>query len=162
MSWFNPDGLLLKFGTEKATATTGGEYRNVGQLHEVELKLTLSGLVTAPSIVNDVFFIPKNARIVEVETLTDTAAASGGTSKLNVGLVKTDRTTEVDFDGFIAAMDKTIVDTAGEKTVLNVGSSSAGALIGTTTTSPAYVCADYDTTAFTSGIVYVKIRYYMT
>lgn len=162
MSWFNPDGLLLKFGTEKATSTTGGEYHNVGQLHEVELKVSLTSVGSTATILNDVYLIPKNARIVEVEILTETGATSGGATTLDVGLIATNRSTEIDFNGLVAAFAKASYDAAGEKNTITLGSTGAGALIGTTTASPGYLCANWNTAAFTAGVLYIKVRYYMT
>jgi hypothetical protein len=37
MAWLNNDGLYLKYGTDKAVATTGGEYRTNGALREIEV-----------------------------------------------------------------------------------------------------------------------------
>ena len=159
MSWKNNDGLFLKFGTENAVSNTGGEYRTNGALHEIEVKIDLTTLGTSASIQSDQIFFPKNARIEEVEVVTHTAATGTG-AVLNIGLQQTDRSTEIDYDGFVAAAALTTLDAAGEKTVLRVGSTGAGALIGATNSTVGYITADYDTAAFTAGVIYVRIRYY--
>ncbi len=163
MSWSNPDGLLVKFGTEKATAQKAGEYRTYGRLHEVQVKLTLTSAATGSAIPSgvDLVLLPSGARIDEVEVVAETAATSGGSATLNVGLIREDRTTTYDADGFVAALALTSIDAAGEKTVLRVGSTSAGAFIGTTLANKGYIVFDWDTAAFTAGVVVVTIRYYV-
>lgn len=160
-NWFNSDGLYLEFGTDKATPTTGGEYVTTGQLREIQFDLTLSTLTTSPAIPNvvDTTFVPKNVRIEEVE-LVVTTAATGATAVLNIGLMSTDRSTVVAAGGFVNALALTAIDAAGEKTVLRVGSTGAGTLIGTTIANPGHICADFDTAAFTAGVISVRIRYY--
>lgn len=159
-SWFNSDGLQLKFGPDKATVGRGGEPRDNGSLRVVEVKIDLTTLGTAAAIIDDNIFFPKNVRIEEVEIVAETAATSSGSAVLNVGLQRLDRSTQLDYDGLIAALAVTAYDAAGEKNVIRVGSTGAGALIGTTTTQPCYITADYDTAAFTAGVVIVRIRYY--
>ena len=160
MSWLDPDGLLRKFGVEKATANIAGEYRNVGQLREIELVLTLSGLTESETPVSDQVFFPKGARIEEVRVTAHTAAATG--TAIDLGLIKTDRSTEIDYNGLLAAFPTGSMDADGETTTLNVGSTYAGALIGTTTTNPGYItCSRTTATAFTAGVVRIQIRYYM-
>lgn len=162
MSWMNEDGLFLKFGTEKATSNTGGEYRFDGPRHCIEVDIDLKSLTVTNggTILSDVTFFPKNARIEEVDILVLTAA-TGSTATLNIGLVKTDRSTEIDFNGFAAAVAQTALSTAGDVVTLNVGSTGAGALIGTVTSQSGYLTADYDTAAFTAGKVRVRIYYSM-
>lgn len=162
MSWMNNDGLFIEYGTEKAVANTGGEYRFDGPRHciEVDIDLTKLTVTNGGTILSDTTFFPKNARIEEVDVLVLTAA-TGSTAVLNVGLVKTDRTTEIDFNGFVAALPQTSLSAAGDMVKLNVGSTDAGALIGTVTTNSGYLTADYDTAAFTAGKVRVRIFYSM-
>ena len=163
MSYSTPDGLLLKFGTEKTVAQKTGEYRTNGRLHEVQVKLTLTSAATGSAIPSgvDLFLMPAGARIEEVEVVSETAATSGGSATLNVGLTREDRSTAYDADGFIAALALTSIDAAGEKTVLRVGSTSAGAFIGTTLANKGYFVFDWDTAAFTAGVVIVTVRYYI-
>jgi hypothetical protein len=163
MSYSSPDGLLLKFGTEKAVAQKAGEYRTNGRLHEVECKITLTALADAAAIPTgtDLVLFPSGARIEEIEVVGETAATSAGSAVLNIGLVREDRTTAYDDDGFVAALAKTAIDAAGEKNVIRVGSSGAGALIGTTLANKGYLSANYDTAAFTAGVVVVTVRYYI-
>lgn len=159
-SYTNSDGLYIQTGTDKATATKAGEYRYDGALHCIEAAITLTGLATGRSILANTTVIPAGVRIEEVEVINHTASTSGGSAVLNVGLVRTDRTSTYDDDGFVAALALTAIDAAGEKTVLRVGSTGAGAFIGTTLANPGLLVADYDTAAYTAGVIYVRIYYY--
>lgn len=159
-TWTNSDGLHLKFGTDKSESNYAGEYVTTGELREVSLRITLTDLADASAIMSDKVFFPKNARIEEVELVTHTAATSGGAAVLNIGLVQaSDRSTAIDTDGFVAALALASFNSAGEKVVLRVGSTSAGALIGTTNSTVGYIVADYDTAAFTAGEIDVRVRY---
>lgn len=161
MAWLNNDGLYIKTGYEQAAGPTlAGEIKTYGRLREIEVKINLTSLGTGSTILSDVTYFPKGARIEEVEVVTETAATSGGAAVLNLGLIRTDRTTAYDADGFIAALAITTHDAAGEKTVLRVGSTGAGAFIGTTLANVGLLVADYDTAAYTAGVLKVRIRYY--
>jgi hypothetical protein len=163
-TWHNADGLFLTFGTDKATANTAGEYRSLGKLREVEVKIDLTALTEAEVVQSDTTFIPAGARIEEVEIVTHTAAATG--TAIDVGLVRTDRTTAIDADGLIQAEVTADMSTTGEKNVFRqeagVGASLGGALIGTTLANVGLITASRTTaTAFTAGLVHVCVRYYM-
>lgn len=160
MSWLNKDGLYLKYGTEKATTNKGGEFHNDGPLHCLEVKIDLTTLTSSATIVSDAIFFPKNARIEEIHVIADTAATSGGSATLDIGLQQTDRSTEIDYNGFVAALAKTAIDASGEKNKITVGSTGAGALIGTTNSTVGYLTANYNTASFTAGVVFVRIFYY--
>src|SRR3990167_4174105 len=97
MTWLNNDSLLRKFGTEQATANLAGEYRTTGHLHEVEVKIDLTDLTQTETIQSDVTVIPSGSRIVEVQVVTHTVAATG--TAIDIGLIRTDRTTEIDYNG---------------------------------------------------------------
>ena len=161
MAWLNSDSLYVKFGTERATVANGGQYNVLGPSQTAEITLTLSTLGTATAIQNDVLTIPKNAFIRRVEVLPTTAAVGSG-AVLNVGLIRTDRATTYDADGFIAALPTTSMDAAGETTILYEATTYNGALIGTNLTYAGLIVADYDTAAFTDGVVKITIHYHMT
>jgi hypothetical protein len=159
-TWTNSDGLYIKFGTDEATVGKGGEYRTNTSLREVELEITLSGLTTTGVVQSDTVSIPNGYRIEEVEVFTETAATSGGAATLDIGLIDQDRSTSFDDDGLVAAMALTAIDTAGEKSVLRVGSTGVGALVGTTLSNTGLIVASYNTAAFTAGKVVVRVRFY--
>lgn len=160
-NWLNNDGLYLKFGTSKATPATAGEYLypRDGGTRVVEALIDLTTVGASPAVIEDNLFFPANMFIEQVEIVTETAATGTG-AVLNIGFMSTDRSTEIDFNGLIAAAPQTDMTPAGEKKVYNVGSTDAGALIGTTIGSnPGYLCADYDTAAFTAGKIRVRVYY---
>lgn len=159
MGWLNEDGLYVKFGTDEATPGIGGETNISGDLREMAFDVDLAALTTSAVIQGDNIWLPKNARIdsVVVEVVT---AAEGATADLNVGLMKTDRTTAYEADGLVKAADVATIDAAGKKLTLIVGATAAGDSIGTTLTENALITADYDTAAFTAGLVRVRVYYF--
>jgi hypothetical protein len=160
-TWYNNDGLTVKFGTEKSTPNKVGSYGvGDGPIHVMEVFLSdLTLLGTSPAIQSDVATLPAGARIERVEIINQTAATSGGSAVLNVGLQRLDRSTELDYDGLVAAAALATFNAAGERVTLNVGSTGAGALIGTTLANAGYITADYDTAAFTAGALRVRIEW---
>ena len=159
-TWMNSDGLYLKTGTQEAVLSTSGAYRNDGNYHVVEMTIhDMTDLGTAAAIQDDVTFLPKNARIEKLELVTETACTSGGSAVLNVGLQRRDRSTELDYDGLIAAAALSTFNAAGETVTFTAGSTAAGALVGTTLAYNGYLTADYDTAAFTAGKVVIRVFY---
>lgn len=170
-SYNDNTGLYRKYGTDKATPKSGGEYRMYGKYHEVEFKITLANLTQTETILDDTVTIPTGALIQEVELQCEVAGATG--TAIDVGLSRritagATTLTEVDYDGLLAAAPIAIYNLAGERTVFTAATTvpasatGTGALIGTTTSSVAHVSASMtDATSFTAGVVWVKIRYYM-
>jgi hypothetical protein len=163
-TWLDSDQLFHKYGPDKALPTKGGEYVTTGALREIEFKIDLTTLTETETPLSDVVFFPK-MRIEDIEIVTHTVAATG--VAIDIGLVRTDRTTEIDFDGLLAAYPVAQMSTAGEKVSLRqevttpVSMVGRGALVGTTTTNPGYVtCSRTTATAFTAGVIFVRIRYY--
>ena len=171
-TWNNNDKLYIKYGTDKTTPNTGGEFSTPkGNLHEVSVKITLANLTQTETVQNDQVFLPAGARIQEVELLTQTAAATG--TAIDVGLARRNTAgattlTEVDYDGLLAAAPLAVMNSAGERTIYTAvttvpaSATGTGALIGTTLASTALISASMtDATAFTAGVVHVIVRYYM-
>lgn len=159
-TWLNRDGLYIKYDRNAAEHGKAGEFRNDGPYHVMEVVIDdLTELGTSPIILDDNATLPKNARIEKVELITETAVTSDGSAVLNVGLIRTDRSTELDYDGLIAAEAIADFNSAGETVTYTAGVSGGGALIGTTLANPGLLTADYDTAAFTAGKVVVRIYY---
>lgn len=159
-TYMDPDGLYRKYGTNKTTANIGGEYRRGGHLRELEFKIDLTALTETETILSDQVFVPAGARIQEIEVVTHTAAATG--VAVDLGLIRTDRTTEIDYDGLLAAVVTANMNAAGEKNIYSDNTTYDGALVGTTIANVGLVSASRTTaTAFTAGVIYVTIRYYM-
>ena len=158
-AWLDNGGLYQKYGVDQTTSGTGGEYRTNGKEREIEFTLNLVTLTQAETIVDDNIFFPAGVKITEVEILVETAAATG--TAIDVGLVRTDRTTEIDFDGILAAF-VTATMTVGNKVVLRKGGTQAGAMVGSgvATTNVGHISASATTaTAFTTGLVKITVRY---
>ncbi len=156
-TWMNKDGLYVKFGTAQADLNNGGEYCFDGPNHLTEVKIDLTTLASTATIVSDTVFFPKSARLEKIEIVTSTAATSAGAATLDIGLVQNDRSTEIDANGFVAALAKTSVDASGETTTITAGGTGAGALVGVTNTTSGYITANYGTAAFTAGVIYVRL-----
>jgi len=160
MAYTNNDGLYIKSGVEEARVSTGGEYRNDGPYHSVEVLIgDLTTLGTDPAIISDTTIIPKGARIDEVQIINETAATSDGSAALNVGLARLDRTTAYDVDALVKAAALSTFNSAGETVVIRAGSTAVGDLVGTTTAYPSLITADYDTAAFTAGKLVIRVIY---
>ena len=166
--WVNGDGLAVKFGKEEGTVGKIGDHAdtwgplNVSEVHFDYTDIpSLANILVAPQgILDYTTVIPAGSRIQEVRIWAETAATSGGSATLDVGLIQMDFATELDYNGLIAALALTAVDTAGEQTVLNKGSTSAGALIGTTTSVDGFLTVNYNTASFTAGKFIVQVMYY--
>jgi hypothetical protein len=160
-TWTNSDGLRIKIGATEANVTQGGEYNVTGQVHEVQVRFNLTSLGTATALLEPGIIIPKGARIDSVEVVAETAATSGGAAALNIGLVRLDNTTAIDEDGLVAALALSTINVAGEKNVLTAGTTGAGALVGTTLANAGKFVADYDTAAYTAGVVLATVKFYV-
>lgn len=160
-NWNNTDGLYLKYGTSKAVPATAGDFVSPGGLRVIELKIAdLTTLTTTAAIQDDNVYVPTNCIIEQVEVIADTAATSGGSATLNIGLMKDDRSTTISDTALISAAALTTIDGTGEKTTYVLGTSGAGTKIGTTIGSDrGYITAKYGTAAFTAGAVTVRILY---
>lgn len=164
--WNNLDGLPIKYGALEATAGTAGEYVTNGPRRYVEVILAdLTTLTTTAAVVDYNVWIPKNARIEQVDVVTVTAATSGGSATLTIGLMKKDALSQAGYatlysaTGLISALAITAFDAAGETNVITVGSTGAGASIGTTLTEKVLISAKYTTAVFTAGKLAIRVYY---
>lgn len=156
-SWMDNTGLYQKYGVSRTTPTKAGSYRTVGELREVECVIDLTELTETETPISDVVFFPVGMKIEQIEIFVDTAAATG--VAVDIGLVKSDRSTEIDFDGLVEAIT-TATLVAGAKLTLVSGDSFAGNLVGGTTADVGYITASRTTsTAFTTGQIRVRIKY---
>lgn len=157
MPWINSDGLAVKFGLEEAQPGRAGEYLTTGPQQMIELVINpMTALTTTAVVQENNVVIPRGARIEKVELITQTAC-TGGTS-LSVGVVDTDYTSNPADGGLINAALLATHDLAGETTVMTVGSTASGVLIGSTLTSNKVITAKSVGT-YTAGAVRVRIYY---
>lgn len=164
-SYINADGLIT-FGPGSArTVTRGGEQDFDGR-HFTHVIIALASLPTVASgnkqIVADNVTIPNGAFIEQVDVLVlKEPTDASGTANLDFGLVDQDRSTEIDFNGFLAAADAFNAGTdLGKLTSYTVGTTEAGVLIGTKITNTGLLVANPETADFTGGVV--EIRVYWT
>jgi hypothetical protein len=175
MTWLNSDGLYVKFSKEEADAAQGGEFNSVDGIHTYSFKLDYSDALSAThAIVNGGastlgpygIVLPEGLRLIEVETIVQTAFTSSGViadGELDLGLVQRDRSTAILVNGLLAAFDTLNINVAGEHNVIRVGSTGAGALLGTTLSQDGIIVAanlQHATVPFTGGVLRVYIRGY--
>jgi hypothetical protein len=176
MSWQNSDGLYVKFGTEEGQVALGGEAPRSADLIEIiatisntEARSATYAIVDGGSALGPQgIVVPEGFRVKEVEVFTQTAFTSSGTigsATFSIGLKKrSDRSTELDHDGLLtASFVGSSIDAAGETTVVRVGSTGAGALIGTTLSEDGVLVVANTAHAshpFTAGVARVIIRGY--
>jgi len=158
-TWMNSDGLFVKLGVDEGTVGKAGEFaEGSAGAHVIEINLPdLTALGTAAAIFDDNCIVPSGYRLIRAQLITKTAVTSGGSAVLNVGLIRRDRTTEIDYDGIFAAVPIANFNAAGETVDLTQGVATAGALFGTELANSGYLTADYDTAAFTAGAIKIKV-----
>lgn len=183
-NWLNKDGLFLQFGSDKATSEQAGEFALPGSpLRIVECAINLatanggSSLNATPTIISNnlIFPAPPSGQmyIEKVELVVETPATSGGSPTLSVGLIQMDRATIPSnySTAFINAEVLTAMAATGtleyfnpngSTTSIPAGSTRGGGLIGSqpaNATGPYYLTATGTATAFTAGVVRVRIFY---
>lgn len=167
-TWMNKDGLYVKYGTdEKESAHKAGEYLTYDSGQQiVEVIIDATKLTATETILNDTVFIPANAHIAWVETVAVVALATG--TSIDVGLIARDRSTEIDYDGLLAAFPTAEGAQVGETRryyethTVPASMTGTGALVGQemTTAGGGYISASRtDATAFTAGKLKVRIAY---
>ncbi len=167
-SWLNSDGLYIEYGPDEVTVVDGGELKAFGSLHEVEVEIPLASLSTSTQLIlSDTITIPNGARIEKVVLAVEVAATSGGSATLDIGLVDQDRSTELDFNGLVAALALAEMSDLGAViTFVNgadstpAGESGDGALVGTTLTNTGLITANAGTAVFTAGRLKCRIYWY--
>jgi len=152
-TWLNADGLYIKSGVDEAKHATGGAYAEGGAgITVIEVDLDATKLATASqTILSDTIFVPKGFRVEGVEVYVTQAFTSGGAATLDVGLVRTDRATELDHDGFVAAQ-------ALAGLINNAKVNGSGALVGTSLANAGHLVAKAGTAAFTAGKAKVRLK----
>lgn len=169
--WDNADGLHVLLGTGEAVATKAGEYETDNGTRITEVILDLLALSTAAPqaggkqcIIADNVTIPNGAFIerVDVLVLKETAGAN---ANLDFGLVDQDRTTEIDFNGFLAAADDFNSGTdlgffQPYQRLDGTLTTEGGVLIGTKITNTGLLCANPETADFTAGVLRLRVFWY--
>lgn len=159
MAWHNNDGLYIKFGTEQGVAARGGESTTDGNSRVVTFEVNMEDVtaVSAPLYLSDTLLIPSGAIVTEVK-ITVLEATVGTNSNLDLGFAKQDRT-EYDYNGLLTAADGWHTAAQGTVEVTNQGGTDEGALLGIVLANDSYVTANYDTAAFTDGVLQIQLTY---
>jgi hypothetical protein len=176
--WVNSDGLIVKFGADEGHQVLGGHLQPFNDLHSMEIKIPYTEMASATyAIIGSVgsttkgalgVVLPEGARIHSLSVFVETAFTSSGTigsSVFSLGLKKmSDQSTELDHDGLLTtSFVGSALDAAGEFTEVKVGSTGAGALIGTTLAEDGVLVGAntaHATHPFTAGVAVVKVYYY--
>lgn len=161
MGYMDNSGLWIPTGLEQTVPAAGGEYRTYGEMREIEVTLNVAtaGAIGSPVVIDNNIAFPVGMIIAEVDIFCTVAGATGST--LDIGLVARDRVTEYDFNGIVAAFPLASM-AVGTQTTIVKGSSFVGALItaGVPVTTQSYLCMNFNTTAFTAGVIRVRIKYF--
>lgn len=164
--WTNSDGLYWRYGVNEGTAQITGDLKTFGARRVCEVTIDLDSLpahdaTNAVQIQSDTVTIPAGALIEEIELIAMEETA-GTNANLDIGLVDQDRSTEIDFNGLIAAGDDFNGGTdLGKVYRYVVGTTDAGALVGTKITNTGLITANAETANFTAGVLKCRIFYSM-
>lgn len=182
MTWFNSDGLLVKFGREEGALSRGGEISDDTWNHCIVFEINWTDVLSAtPAVLGSVarstgeavgtygVVVPEGARIVALEVLVKTPFTSSGTigsSTLVIGTKKdSDLSTELDHDGFTtSSFVAGVLDGAGERTTVIPGVTGAGDDYGTTLAESGVICVSNSAHAshpYTAGKALCRLFYYL-
>lgn len=177
-TWMNADGLFVKFGTAEGDVAPSGEILKYGDRGELEMVIDYTEMLSATAaIVGSVGspgafgpVLPKGVTIEQVEFFVETAFTSSGTigsATVVLGtFLASDRTTADSATALsTTALTGTALGlaTAGTKTIVNVGSTGAGAYIGTVIAANAVINvrnSTHATNPFTAGKLKVRVTYF--
>lgn len=169
-TWYNDDGLLVKFGgahndpAERANMPMAT--RVAGAEKELIVNVVLDHLGTGTSYTTDLnndgsyngfntgdAYIPAGAIVRSCELYVSETAASAGAATITVGAYQLDGTV-IDADGFVASTGKAAL-------VAGAGIEGAGADIGeaVSTTLDAYIGVTVGTAAMTAGEFKLVLKY---
>lgn len=180
-SWYDNDGLLRQYGTQKANPTTAGDYLSYGDTREIEVVITLANLTTTANLIALTTFMPAGTNTFIEEVVVETEVGmvvNSGATGLSVGLgyipasptystignASLPSVTSISDTAFVAGATfvNSLFTTAGQKQILTAGSTGAGAYIGAQSTQTAqanYLTAKAVGGTYSSGLVRVRIRY---
>lgn len=158
-NYLDGDGLLRRYGTDKTVPGAGGEFRNYGPTREIEFMLDLTKLTTTAQIVEEQIFLPNTVWLESVQIDCQIAGATG--TSFSIGIVGTTRDSTVATDTAIINAETSF--TLGKVVLYDATTAQHGTLIGTVTSTaaffPAYITAKQAGSAFTAGLLKVRIRY---
>lgn len=158
--YFDADGLLRKYGTDKAVPVSGGEFKMYGAVREIEFMLDLSKLTTTAQVLNDQIFFPNGTWIESVQVDVQVAAATF--TAMSIGHVGTTRDSTVATDNSFIDAEVAGTFTLGKVILYDASTTHHGTLLGTITTTaaffPGYLTGKITGSAGT-GLLKIRIRY---
>lgn len=156
----NADGLNTFYGLNEGFTSKGGEYRTHGARRQQEVLIgSMADVGSSATILDDTTWVPAGAFVETVDLIVKTACV-GVNAVLNIGFIRSDRATELDYNGLVAAVPVTSLATAGNIVTLTAGGGTYyGALLGTVLAFNGVFVADYDTAAFSSGSLIIRVNY---
>lgn len=158
----NGDNLHTWFPQGAGTVTRVGEMNALGARHITRAVVALASLPTVAStnkqVLSETCVFPAGAFIEQVDVFV-TKETAGTNANFNLGFIKaTDHSTEVDFDGLLAAADVFNGGTdLGTLTTYVVGTTEVGALVGTQLAFNSILVGYPDTGDFTAGVLDIRI-----
>ena len=159
MAWTNEDGLVVRFGTDRAAVKNSGV--TAENVHKTLVhKFSYADVANTDTAAADPEdpFIPAGSVITRA-TLYVTTAFVGATAVLDIGL-KVAAGTNTDDDGILSTGIATI-DAIGD-VVIGDGAlvlQETGDLTAVRFTADQYIMTTYDTAAFTAGEATLVIEY---
>jgi hypothetical protein len=158
-TWYNNDGLELKYGLDKVKNGLTGEFRYDGPVNCIEIEFDYSRLPTVAQnsvLIGDNYTLPVGAKIerVEIQNFVNFDSA-GDAMTLNVGWINTDRTNGVDVDAFVVAATQTELNTGGTNIAGWVGAEVGGVPL----TVAKLLTWEVDTAAATAGSGVIRIYF---
>lgn len=179
MAWTNSDGLYVKFGPEEAAVARGAQSADHNGMYQTVFTVDYRDLLSASTAIlgsvasydavgSQGVMLPKGMVVHSVEVLTETAPTSSGTvasANIVLGLIREDRSTELDYDGLSTTsfVIGTVLESEGERVTLIPGATGAGALLGKVLANDGIVTVSNSTHAshpYTAGKWRVTVRGY--
>ena len=160
MAWTNEDGLVVRFGTDRAEVMPGGSTAaNVHKtlVHKFDYTDIANTDTAAPNPHSA--FIPADSVIVRA-TLYVTTGFVGATGTLDIGL-KVAAGTNTDDQGIDAAIAVTSLNAVGDTILCNgaLVAQETGDLTAVRFTEAQYIMTTWDAAAFTAGAATLVVEY---
>lgn len=157
-TWYNNDGLELKYGLDKVKNGLTGEFRYDGPVNCIEIEFDYSRLPTVAQnsvLIGDNYTLPVGAKIERVE-IQNFVNFVGSGATLNVGFINTDRTNGVDVDAFVVAATIAELNAGGTNIAGWIGEAQT---VGAVFTAAKLLTWEVDTAAITEGSGVIRIYF---
>lgn len=162
-TWYNNDGLFIRFGTEEAKKTKVGEYGDYdpGSIHLVQVRLDYTDMTALAKTVHRAVRLPgansQTCFLKKAEVFIEEAFDSAGNAfTLEIGLDEVDGDI-FDADGIDTAIAETAIDAVGDTVVCD------GARINTrlANTVPLHITTTVGGAVPTAGKGWLRVWFYI-